>query len=90
MHFNVLSIPTLWHYLFSDGQTVITFPPGWLEKMKEENSKHRPIAPYPQTLDDLAYTVYSSGTTGKPKGQSVQAHRTDSFSSPAYIQCMVN
>jgi len=42
----------------------------WLDRVQEENSQlttfERPVQ---VSLDDMAYTVYSSGTTGKPKGK---------------------
>ncbi|XP_013384730.1 uncharacterized protein LOC106154791 [Lingula anatina] len=50
-------------------ECVLTLDEGWAERLKEENSKHAPFpGPPVVTLDCLAYTVYSSGTTGKPKG----------------------
>jgi non-ribosomal peptide synthetase component F len=42
----------------------------WLNTVIEENSRLAPLTfPVPVSLDDMAYTVYSSGTTGKPKGK---------------------
>jgi non-ribosomal peptide synthetase component F len=42
----------------------------WLDRVQKENSQltafERPVQ---VSLDDMAYTVYSSGTTGKPKGK---------------------
>lgn len=40
----------------------------WVEKYQEEISLLKTIPEYENvSLDDMAYTVYSSGTTGKPK-----------------------
>ena len=42
----------------------------WLDRMQEENSQLTAFEdPVQVSLDDMAYTVYSSGTTGKPKGK---------------------
>jgi acyl-coenzyme A synthetase/AMP-(fatty) acid ligase len=42
---------------------------GWFDRMQEENSQLSPLENHIRvSLDDMAYTVYSSGTTGKPKG----------------------
>jgi acyl-coenzyme A synthetase/AMP-(fatty) acid ligase len=42
----------------------------WLGRMQEENSQRSAFEhPVQVSLDDMAYTVYSSGTTGKPKGK---------------------
>ncbi|GFG29417.1 hypothetical protein Cfor_02618 [Coptotermes formosanus] len=42
---------------------------GWLDRVQEENSQLAAFKHSVQvSLDDMAYTVYSSGTTGKPKG----------------------
>jgi non-ribosomal peptide synthetase component F len=43
---------------------------GWFDRIQEENSQLSPLEkPIQVSLDDMAYTVYSSGTTGKPKGK---------------------
>lgn len=50
----------------------------WIEKVNEEILAAKNIPDTPEmTLDNLAYVVYSSGTTGKPKGegQVQQRHR---------------
>ena len=42
----------------------------WLDRVREENSQLTTFEhPVQVSLDDMAYTVYSSGTTGKPKGK---------------------
>ncbi|KAH9494553.1 hypothetical protein Btru_019837 [Bulinus truncatus] len=48
---------------------VLILEDGWQIKFSEENKKNNATLQDPKTnLDSLAYTVYSSGTTGKPKG----------------------
>lgn len=43
---------------------------GWDERLEKENAAKPALEKLKITLDDLAYIVYSSGTTGKPKGMS--------------------
>lgn len=42
---------------------------GWIERLKKQMNGKSVVLPK-VSLDDLAYTVYSSGTTGKPKGNT--------------------
>jgi len=51
------------------GLVLIVLEEGWEPILVEENmSYQRELPPVTSQLDDLAYVVYSSGTTGKPKG----------------------
>lgn len=52
-------------YQFYDRNRVILLEGKWSDKFKLLPSISTTVQ---STLDDLAYTVYSSGTTGKPKG----------------------
>lgn len=58
-------------FIVKDGaKNVIRCTGEWVRRLEEENKRHTSIPPTPElTLDNLAFTVYSSGTTGKPKGQ---------------------
>ncbi|KAL9971921.1 hypothetical protein ACROYT_G018144 [Oculina patagonica] len=47
---------------------VILLDQGWDERLEKENASKPALEKVKSALDDLAYIVYSSGTTGKPKG----------------------
>lgn len=47
---------------------LILFDPGWEVILKNKLKGFPPLPPVNVDLDDLGYVVYSSGTTGKPKG----------------------
>ncbi|EDO29940.1 predicted protein [Nematostella vectensis] len=47
---------------------VLVLSKGWDERLQKENKELGYLPPVESSLDDLAYVVYSSGTTGKPKG----------------------
>ena len=49
---------------------VLDMSDNWVEEVEKVLSAAKCIPQRPpMTLDNLAYVVYSSGTTGKPKGQ---------------------
>ena len=54
----------------TDADKVIVMDDDWMDKIKAENAQYPAITEPPGvSLDSMAYTVYSSGTTGKPKGE---------------------
>lgn len=48
---------------------LILLDPGWQFILTGKLKGLPPLPPVKVSLDDLGYVVYSSGTTGKPKGQ---------------------
>lgn len=59
-------------------KNIILLDDGWQKRQQEENKDFKD-APLEMTLDNLAYVVYSSGTTGRPKG-IMCPHRGSVFS----------
>lgn len=54
-------------YRLSNTVTIINVEKQWLEMLKKEYPNVY-LSVENSSLDDMAYTVYSSGTTGEPKG----------------------
>lgn len=50
---------------------VIVLNEGWQERLGKDNASKPALEKVKSTLGDLAYIVYSSGTTGKPKGKQL-------------------
>ncbi|KAK3755845.1 hypothetical protein QZH41_003937 [Actinostola sp. cb2023] len=49
----------------------------WMKKIKQENEALGILPSLKSSLDDLAYVVYSSGTTGQPKDLTVMPFQDD-------------
>lgn len=49
---------------------IVNLDESWVDEIQKKNNVyHSSEAVDRVSLDDMAYTVYSSGTTGKPKGK---------------------
>ncbi|XP_074650108.1 uncharacterized protein LOC141905204 [Tubulanus polymorphus] len=76
----VLTLPSVKDVLPEVEFPLITLGDGWLETIRNELKEAGRVLETPRiSLDNLAYTVYSSGTTGKPKGIQCP-HRGSVFS----------
>jgi len=65
----VIAEASMIQYLPDTAKNVIVTENKWIDMLAKENDMHSVIPPTPViSLDARAYTVYSSGTTGKPKG----------------------
>jgi acyl-coenzyme A synthetase/AMP-(fatty) acid ligase len=53
----------------TEHKNTLVLKQGWEEDLVKE-IEGKQLTTCVQTLDNLAYVVYSSGTTGKPKGEA--------------------
>ncbi|KAJ1471611.1 hypothetical protein T484DRAFT_1843426 [Baffinella frigidus] len=62
----MLLTPDYLHNIKGKDMPTFVFDAGWEERLPPPGSK--PVRPAGMTWDNMAYCVYSSGTTGQPKG----------------------
>lgn len=64
----VICTKASYNHLLNTKITTLFLQNDWVERYQEENRLETKPIQEKVSLDDMAYTVYSSGTTGKPKG----------------------